>query len=321
MRLKKSLVYLSLILTTLLWGLNVVAIKFLVSGGRPLSITSIRLLLAGLLLGAIVIFSGNWKKLSWRQFRLLLACSFFGTFLHHFFLALGLSKTTAVNGSLILALDPLATTLIAFLVLGDRITLIRLSGIILGLIGVLAIFLTDLMPFNLVIGIGDVLIILAMIFQSIAYVLIKLVVETVQVTQVTMIAVLCGGLGLLPVAYFLEGSVPFTAIMDFSPSLWLLLLSSAWIAISLGNMLWNNGIRHLGPGQTVIFSNMIPLYGMLGSMLFLHEAVRWSHLVGAFLIITGVLLGSGLLGQREVEKAGGRSIEAGAGNLLYSEKR
>ena len=130
-----------------------------------------------------------------------------------------------------------------------------------------------------------------------------------------MIAVLCGGLGLLPVAYFLEGSVPFTAIMDFSPSLWLLLLSSAWIATSLGNMLWNNGIRHLGPGQTVIFSNMIPLYGMLGSVLFLHEAVRWSHLVGAFLIITGCC-SCGLLGQGS-GKAGGRISKPVRGTIIF----
>jgi drug/metabolite transporter (DMT)-like permease len=62
------------------------------------------------------------------------------------------------------------------------------------------------------------------------------------------------------------------------------------LAIVTAYLLWNNGVRVVGSGRTAIFNSMIPLVAMLVAWPLLHERPRSLQLVGAGLIVSGVLL-------------------------------
>ena len=124
----------------LVWGLNTVALKFLVLHFPPLMMQALRIFIAGLVLLPFL-FRGDWRKLT-NQTRVYLGGAIlFGVICHHSFLALGLELTSATHGALILALVPLTTVLLGVLFLKERLSWLRGTGVLLGLIGVIFVIL------------------------------------------------------------------------------------------------------------------------------------------------------------------------------------
>ncbi|MGG3959608.1 EamA family transporter [Anoxybacillus sp. TBDG-1] len=118
----KSFVYISLVLIMMVWGLNVIAIKILVEHFSPVTLTSFRIFTAGIVVILILLFMGHLRKLTWKEVMYIGIAALFSVVVHHLFLALGLTKTTASNAGLILGLVPLVTSVLAAIFLGNRLT-------------------------------------------------------------------------------------------------------------------------------------------------------------------------------------------------------
>ena len=55
-------------------------------------------------------------------------------------------------------------------------------------------------------------------------------------------------------------------------------------------VIFNQGIREIGPVKTGLFINLVPIFAVILSVVFLHESVTISLITGAVLVITGVYL-------------------------------
>jgi drug/metabolite transporter (DMT)-like permease len=79
-----------------------------------------------------------------------------------------------------------------------------------------------------------------------------------------------------------DESIPLTGINRF----WFayICLGSGLVAFTL----WNIGVDAVGPNRASFFINLIPLSGILFSILLLGESIGWFHGFGAVLIIGGV---------------------------------
>lgn len=53
---------------------------------------------------------------------------------------------------------------------------------------------------------------------------------------------------------------------------------------------WVDSIRRAGLNQAIAFYNMLPVYGIILSMLFLGEQLTWFHLIGGALVVGGGLV-------------------------------
>lgn len=286
-------IYAALTVAMLFWGLNVIAIKVLVATYPALTITAIRVTIAGLCVLLYTWWAEGFRRLNGKEWFYLSLAALTGIFGHHIFLAFGLKATSGSNGSLILSLNPLTTAVLAFLFLQERLSKLRIMGICLGFAGVLAIILKGAEGGLPTVHMGDLIVFLAMLVQSFSFLFLRKIVGTVSVNQVTSFTFLLGGTGLFLTAYGVERVSPISLLGTISPSMWLVLLSSALLATALGGWIWNRGIQELGPGQTAVFINMTPFYGLVGSALFLGETIGVTHVVGFLLIVAGVLLGSG----------------------------
>ncbi|MEW9671378.1 DMT family transporter [Ammoniphilus sp. 3BR4] len=292
-------IYAALTLAMLFWGLNVIAIKLLVAAYPTLTITAIRVTIAGLCVLLYTWWAEGFRRMNGKEWLYLSLAALTGIFGHQFLLAFGLKATTGSNGSLILSLNPLTTAVLAFLFLGERLSKLRTIGIFLGFSGVLAIILKGAEGGLPTVHLGDLIVFLSMLLQSLSFLALRNVVGTVSVNQVTSFSFLMGGAGLFLTAYGVERVSPFSVMGMITPPMWLLLLGSAFLATALGGWIWNRGIRELGPGQTAVFINMTPFYGLLGSALFLGETIGVTHVIGFVLIVAGVLLGSGWYERRK----------------------
>lgn len=289
----KTWVYILVTSVMIIWGLNVIAIKVIVTHFPAVTITSMRIFVAFLTLLPFLFFGKLFRKLTKREVVLLLCIAVTGVLGHHLFLSVGVSKTTASNAGLILGAVPLATSLFAMAILGERFTVHRFLGILFGIIGVAVIVLAG-NEGELKLRLGDFFIIVCVIVQAVSFIFIKMASKTMDVKFITGITQLVGALLLFLVSLGLEPG-GFTQLAGGPVYAWVVFLASGIVATGLGHLVYNNAIKHLGPAETSVFLNMSPLFALIGSFLFLGEALYLTHIFGFVFVVAGVLFGTGVV--------------------------
>jgi drug/metabolite transporter (DMT)-like permease len=285
--------YFILTLVMFSWGLNVVAVKFLVEHFPPLAMQGYRVLLAGLLSILILACIGQLRKLSKREWIFTILAAILGQLGHHAFLAVGLLETNASSAALILGLSPLTTSILAIIFLHDRLTWFRTIGIGLAFTGV-AIVVSQNSTGIQMISRGDFYIFSSMFLQACSFILIKKVSTTLSPKQMTTYMLLIGAVCLLGISFFIEPQGT-SNMAGGTMLIWGIFLVSAIFATGVGHILYNLAIERIGAGETAIFNNLIPFFAIVGAFIFLGEPVLLSQVIGFLLIMSGVLLGSGYI--------------------------
>ncbi|MEE4566117.1 DMT family transporter [Paenibacillus polymyxa] len=55
-------------------------------------------------------------------------------------------------------------------------------------------------------------------------------------------------------------------------------------------LLYNYGLIKLSPSSSVSLMNLVPIFGVLFSVLLLHETITWRQIIGGLVVILGVLM-------------------------------
>ncbi|MCE5285716.1 MAG: DMT family transporter [Pelosinus sp.] len=286
----RSLIYLLLVAVVLFWGVNVVMMKYLTRFYPPLALAPIRLGLATCVLIPAV-FSRYGFVIPSRE-ALLPVCgaALFSVFLHHATLAAGVAVTSGSHAALILGLNPLATSLLAGFV-REKLSTMKMLGIVLGFSGVLLIASGKSQGTASLYG--DIIMFSSMFVVSVGYLFIKKSTVYLPTLVVTAYTHILGTAGLI-VLGLCENSVwVYEGAGNLQPVA--VLLFSSFINTALGAVLWNTGIKQVGASITSMFSNGIPVAGVLASAFFLHEQLTLSHFAALFLVVAGVSAGTGIV--------------------------
>lgn len=276
-----------------LWGMNVSAIKLLVDAFMPVTITSIRIFVAAIIVFLVLIPMKKVRKPKNKEWLYILLGAFLSIFAHHFFISEGLAKTSAANGGLILGLGPMLTAILSIILLKRKPSLIRLIGFLLGGVGV---------SFTVIAGSGgiqnassgDFEVFLAILSQAFSFILIKKASETLDPLLLTGYMLLFGSV-MLFVTSLVKEPTGLASLQHGSPFIWFMFIFSAVLATALGNMVYNYVIGKIGAAETSIFLNLSTFFSLIGAALFLKEDLLPAHFIGLLLIVPGVILGSGSL--------------------------
>ncbi len=286
------LTYSLVFFVTAIWGLNIVIIKVLVEDLPPQTMTAFRIMMAGITALIIIVLGKSFRRLSKREWIYTLLGMLFGVILHHLLMAVGLTMIDASNASLILALVPLTTAILAVLFLGEQLTKLRMIGFILALTGVF--FIQGGSFSNMQLSHGELILFIAMFVQAISFIFVKKATATLDSKQVTTIMYLVGSIGLLIISFITEpgGVSEMTSATLF---IYFLFIVSGIVATGVGYIVFNAAIQQIGAGQTAIFNNFVPFFGLVFSALFLNETITASQLIGFVFIVAGVLFGTGYI--------------------------
>lgn len=283
-----------MVAVVLLWGVNVVMIKYLTNYYPPLALAGIRMVLAALFLLPAAFYPGGWHPLPRTAWLPVSGVALFNIFLHQIALSWGVNTTSATHASLILALNPLFTTLAASWAVNEPLNRSKAAGIVLGLAGVLLIVAnkTDAGQATLL---GDGVMLIAML----VYVAGSLCVKKAQHVNPLLIAVYSHVLA-APLLVILGLAVNPVWIYDGALQPWpiAILLFSSWFSTALGAVLWNTGIHHIGASTASLFLNGQPVIGLFASALFLGEKMLWQHYIALVLVLVAVSLGTGAFSGR-----------------------
>lgn len=288
-----------------MWGFNVIAIKIIVGEFAAVTITSIRVFLAAIIVCSVLFVKKQIRLPKKKEFLYIFLVSITGVLGHHYFLSVGLTQTTASNSGLVLGTVPLFTAILATVVLKEKLSFIKIIGIFFGLLGVSAVILvgnTNGVTFN----IGDIYIFFAVLSQVVSFIYIKRATETMGAVLVTGSTLLIGSFLLFSLSLIIEPN-GLHSLKDGTVTGWLVFLASAIFATALGQFLYNHAIQYIGPGRSSIFMNLSPFFALIGSFLFLGESITIAHFFGFILIVTGVILGSGIA-DRMIDKKEERNV-------------
>ncbi|REE69609.1 drug/metabolite transporter (DMT)-like permease [Paenibacillus taihuensis] len=279
-------VYLKLWAVSFLWGCNYVASAYMLRDFSPIFLSFARLVVMSLFLLSIAAVNRSMRWPNKREWGLLLLAGISGTLINQLFYFTGLQHSTAGNAALIIALSPIATTLLSRIFLKEEITVTKLSGALVALIGVICIVLFG--GKELGISKGDIYLLLAMLGMSVSLLFIRKLTVAMTSYEVTIYATVIGTILMAPaVAY--EG---IDGHLHASHHLmtWLLLITVAIIGQGVTGFWWNKGISVVGASVSAMFMNIPPFIAIIVSYFVLGDSIKPAQIAGGVLILAGVAL-------------------------------
>jgi drug/metabolite transporter (DMT)-like permease len=270
--------------TAVMWGANFNLSKHVLMDLHPLVAGAARFDIAALVMLAITSIQGQRVPLirhgvAYATLGLLGIAGFNVLFFY------GMKMTSAVNGALIMALNPLLTALLAYLLKVHRPDTRQLVAFPIGAAGVAVVVLGG--GAQLRIGDGDLLMLAGNLCWAFYNVMVgKLLPRDVGGLANTTGVMVAGAIALTLVA--LLAGAPVT--VPGSEALGSLLLMSLGGSV-LAYLFWNAGIARLGAPRTALFLNLVPVSSMVISA-FEGEPPTWVQLAGGAVVIGAVSLAS-----------------------------
>ena len=275
-----------------IWGLNVAAVKVLTGVFDPTTVAALRMLVACAALSLIVL----WKRcglpsLSWQQSVAIVVCAILMVYFNQILFAEGLQRSTATNGALIMALSPLVSALLAAVVFRERLTLMRLVGVLLGFAGVAAVVLSHPGAGLSSAGAGDLMLVAAVVSFAAGGAIVQRLARQLNPLTISWAIYVVGSL-LLAVHATLES--PAIGVDGIFPGWrpWALILFSGVMATALSNLVWNRAIARIGVARTAVFLYWVPVFGVGFAAMLLGERLNLWHLFGFLAVMGGTYLGT-----------------------------
>ena len=281
-----------LVCVALFWGSTLVAARIVAQNIPNLTAASGRFVLSSAIFVAILLRHRPLQKLNARQWVAVSLMGLFGVFLFNFFFFTALEKVPASKAGLIVSLGPVLTALAVASILKEPLGLQRWLGIFLALFGVnIVITRGDLSQFwsiwSSAFDSGEGFMFLCVFSWMVFTVISRFALKGLSPLTATSYSALIG-----------TGLLLLSSVGDLEHWRTDMLTATNVIAISyiaifgtvVANFWYVQGVQALGPTRTVVYTNLVPLFGVLLGYLVLSEPIDLSMALGGTIVIAGVML-------------------------------
>ncbi|MGY6268085.1 DMT family transporter [Achromobacter denitrificans] len=269
----------------ILWSSAFAAAKIAVRDCPPLTLLTIRFLIAGLLMLGLAAAGGRWKLPAPRD---LAALALLGALNNALYLGLSWSGMTSVSSAftaVLISTNPLLIGVLAGPVLGERLGWRKLAGLCLGLAGVALVLRSRLSGMQEDLH-GTLLVTGGLVALVAGTLLYKRLKPAAGLWTSTGIQSLAGAAVLLPFALAHEslGDARMTASLFWS-------MAYMIVAVSMGGYyLWFMILGRASATAASALHFLMPPLGLLFGWLVLSEPVSWLDLLGIVPIAFGIWL-------------------------------
>ena len=282
--------YVQMTLAMLLIGSLFVVSKVIVQSVPVFVASFLRQFLAFLALAAwLYVQKSTMPKIQRRDWGVLLIQGVVGIFLFSVFALYGLKYTNAIDANIITSTTPLSMMLIAVLLLGERLTMRRVSALLLALLGTLAINVlgTHDGGTRQEVWFGNGLVVLAVLAEGVFFGFGKLLKSPISSTWLSLILTAIGSVLFAPFAAYSAVSTDWSQVPWTT---WLLVLYTGVALTAFGVVLMNRGLQQVPASNASIFTALMPVSGVVLSVIFLREQFHWYHALGMVLVLVAMAL-------------------------------
>ena len=286
-----------LLMTALIWGVNILIFKYSIGILEPVVFNALRLVFSTLALGLCVAVESRWRnrpiwprstatnRINWIRvawFSVLTGLCYMVLFLT------GIDRTTAGNTALLLASMPMWTAALSFIFLHERLPRVTWFGLLLTLAGTITVTLAGgTVSLNLEHFQGNLLVLAAAFSWAIATVISRSILGTMSPLQLSFVASLTTTP--LHVAWILPSlQKNWSTILE--PWMLAAIIFSGAFSTGLAYALWNAGVKILGGSHAAIYQNLVTLVAVTGGWILLKETPLPAQIIGGLTIVSGVLV-------------------------------
>jgi len=270
-----------------LWGSSFGAIKIALHGVTPLTVMSVRILLAGAALLLLILVRKtplprgiqNWIKIGWM--------ALFGTLIPFFLVPWGQLQIDSSLAAILMAVNPLfALTLGHFFSDHESFTLRQLLAMLVGFSGILLVFGENaISSIN-----GNIWAQLAVIGAGFCYTISGVIVSRVRGASADSVSAsifICSSVIVFPLWMILEQ--PWS--LHFETESLLALTHLGLVSTGMAFLMRYYIILRAGAVFLSYVAFIIPMFGILFGILFLEETISVNTMGAVVLILSGVYLG------------------------------
>lgn len=275
-----------LLLTMAVWGSTFVVTKELVELWPPFTLAAVRVGIGTLVLLPLAIARHQrGTRLPWGTIWFM---GLLGVTLYYLMFNLAMVYVSASQGALVQASIPAMTALVAVVWLRERANALRWLGIALSIAGVLIVFSGNGSAPGQSALLGNSL----MFASVVCWAWYTALAKRASSFDPLVISVSVMGAGTLL-------SLPFSAYEILTAGLaplpikgWLGVLYLGSIASGLAYALYNASLRHLDASAVGVYTNLIPVVGVLTGVVFLGEPLSLRAILGGAIVMLGVWITS-----------------------------
>jgi drug/metabolite transporter (DMT)-like permease len=290
----RLVVYFQLVLTMFLWGLAWPVGRLLATNLPPISIAVLRYAIVVPVLFAILWLKGTKLTIHRQWIVSLVAMGLLSTTLYQAFFLFGVKYAAASDDSLVIGVGPVLIAVMASFVLNEPLTKTKVLGLLSGLagIGVISLLSPNTNVPNRLLGVT--LVFGGASAYALYTVLLRRFVATnranhaeIAPSSLSILAwiSLFGWVFLIPFS-LLEAPWTYT----WGTTSWLGILYLALLSTVVGYFFYVEGVSKIGASRAAIFGNLVPVFGVVSSILLLGENASPWHGVSFLLILVGVVL-------------------------------
>ncbi len=274
--------------TAFIWAFNAIILKFLLAYGNVISFTIIRFLLSSLTIFVFLAFTKKLRLPTLIHLKKLAMLGFFSITLTNTAMMLGLEYSTVSNLGIFNATLPFFIAMISLVFYKQSLLIIQYIGIAVILISTLYI-LTDgqlSAVLNMTFNRGDIIFICSQVGWALY------TIESAKLLREISLAELVAWAGLFGVCLnlvigFCTGQLEMP---QFNTEVVLALIYSVWISAVPGMLLWNYGVKNLGPSIAGVFINLSTVITICLGVAIYGEPLRLSIIFGTLGIFVGIAL-------------------------------
>ncbi len=281
--------YLLLSLTSLFWAGNAVVGRSVAGQLAPATLSLLRW--GGAFLVVLPVawrhLAGDWPAIRARL-GIMVLISFVGVSAFNTLQYTSLQYTSALNVLLLQSTGPLFVAAWSLALLGVRLTLAQLGGILVSMVGVMVILLKgDLAALgHISFNRGDLIFLFALAMFG-CYPVLTLRRPAINSMSFLAFTFGCGTLMLLPMVAYELATRPLPTATPGN------VLAVVYVAIFpsfVAYLCYNRGVAIIGANRAAPFFHLIPVFGAAMAIALLGERLELFHLVGFILVLAGVIV-------------------------------
>lgn len=259
--------------------------KIAVNSIEPFTLALLRFGIASAAMMLIIVVTGRVKpieKSDWWRFVLI---GLLAVPLNQLLFLYGLKFTTAGRSALYYGATPIFVFLLAMYYLKEKVTLLKVLGIVASFAGVAIILRGGRLDEGVLFG--DFLVILAVIAWAAYTVFGKVLLNKYGSLTVTAYALVIGTIAYLPVGLYSTIRFNYAAVPIEA---WLSLLYIAIMTSVIAYSIWYWALARMEASKLAIFQNLQPVFAAILAVIMVGETFNLDFYLGGAMVIGGVLL-------------------------------
>jgi drug/metabolite transporter (DMT)-like permease len=201
-------------------------------------------------------------------------------------LSWGIAHSSASNAAILSLTIPVLMTVLAVFMLKEKLTTIRICSLMLGLAGTLLISTSDLgrVSFNRTLLVGNLVILVAGFGSAFYNTYSKDLLSRYSELEVLLYSY---GVGIVACAIIsaVTEQRPFFRMSGYSAGTWLAIGVLGVLSWGVAMILWMWVLKRLEVGQVSVSIYLLPLFGLLLSIVSVHERMTESQIIGGLLTL------------------------------------